>query len=147
MAYASALSSFKFNQLEIAAVGNVAFSMQRAPLDVTAIGSYNSYFIDGVAASAFTLDVYYAYGDHTALIADIMDPLGAGRPLSFVIYLKESATADYIAGYCIITGFDVVSQSGDVVRASFSAQVIGQLEINNTFAQTGATEVEEAPPQ
>ena len=147
MAYASALTGFKFNTVEIAAVGTVSFSLQRAPLDVTSIGSWNTYFIDGVASAAFTLDVFYSDGDHAALIFDLLNPTATSptRPVSFVIYFDGLATpADYVTGNCIITGFDVVSQSGDVTRASISAQVVGAVNISGDVADKGVAEVE--PP-
>lgn len=148
MAYASALSAFYFGATStspplIAAVGNVAFSLQRTPLDVTAIGSWNTYFIDGVASSAFTLDVYYAYADHNALLTDLLNPVNAGRPWYFEIVLNPNNSPTYpdkITGKCIITSFDVVSAGGDVVRGSFSAQVIGAVSIATDQATLGVSE-------
>ena len=146
MAYASALSAFSFNNTNIPAVGNVAFSMQRTPLDVTSIGAWNTYFIDGVATAAFTLDVFFARADHNLLITDILLPSGAGRPKAFVITLGTvGANTESISGKCIITSWDVVSASADVVRGSFSCQIIGPVSFTGggatTQAQTGTAEV------
>lgn len=152
MAYASALTGFYFGATStspplIAAVGNVAFSLQRTPLDVTSIGSWNTYFIDGVASSAFTLDVYYSRLDHATLLADVLNPVTAGRPWYFEIVLGPAAgspaVVDKITGYCIITSFDAVSSAGDVVRGSFSAQVVGSVQIAGDLATEGAAEVVE----
>lgn len=146
MAYASALSAFSFATTNIPAVGNVAFSMQRTPLDVTSIGAWNTYFIDGVASAAFTLDVFFARADHNLLITDILTPSGAGRPKAFVITLGTvGVNAESISGKCIVTSWDVVSASADVVRGSFSCQIIGPVTFTgggaSTQAQTGSAEV------
>lgn len=148
MAYSSAISAFWFGatsstDVSIAAVGNIAFSLQRTPLDVTSIGSWNTYFIDGVASSAFTLDVYYSYADHNALLTDILNPTNANRPWYFEIVLNPAnspTNPDKITGKCIITSFDVVSAAGDVVRGSFSAQVIGAVSIATDQATLGVNE-------
>lgn len=146
MAYSSALSSFTFDSTTIPAIGNIAFSMQRAPLDVTSIGCWNTYHIDGVASAAFTLDVYYTFTDHTKLIQDIFIPSGASRPLAFSITLGvNGATTDTLTGRCIITGMDVVTSTADVVRGSFACQVIGPVSVNGSEADTGGAEVEPEP--
>lgn len=138
MAYSSALSAFTFATVNIPAVGNIAFSMQRTPLDVTSIGTWNTYFIDGVASSAFTLDVFFARADHNLLLADILTPTAANRPKAFVIKLGTvGANNETISGNCIITSWDVVTASADVVRGSFSCQVVGPI----TFAGGGATTI------
>ena len=146
MAYASALSAFSFNTTNIPAVGNIAFSMQRTPLDVTSIGAWNTYFIDGVASAAFTLDVFFSKADHTLLITDILLPTGASRPKVFTITLGTvGVNAETITGKCIITSWDVVSASADVVRGSFSCQIIGPVAFTGagvtTTATTGSNEV------
>lgn len=146
MAYASALSAFSFNTTNIPAIGNVAFSMQRTPLDVTSIGAWNTYFIDGVATAAFTLDVFFSRADHNLLITDILLPTGASRPKAFVITLGTvGANAETISGNCIITSWDVVSASSDVVRGSFSCQIIGPVSFTGggatTQASTGTAEI------
>ena len=152
MASSSAITAFYFGSTSttpplIAAVGNVAFSLQRTPLDVTSIGSWNTYFIDGVASSAFTLDVYYSRLDHSTLLADILNPVTAGRPWYFEIHFGGSsgspAVTDKVTGYCIITSFDAVSAAGDVVRGSFSAQVIGSVMSAGDLATEGVSEAEE----
>ena len=74
MAYSSSLSAFTFDATTIPAVGNIAFSLQRTPLDVTSIGAWNTYFIDGVASAAFTLDVFFSHADHNKLITDVLNP-------------------------------------------------------------------------
>lgn len=146
MAYASALSAFSFNTTNIPAVGNVAFSMQRTPLDVTSIGAWNTYFIDGVASAAFTLDVFFTRADHNLLTSDILGPTGANRPKAFVITLGTvGANSESISGKCIITSWDVVSASADVVRGSFSCQIIGPVTFTggavSVTATTGSNEV------
>ena len=144
MAYASALTGFKFNNVLIPAVGSVGFSLQRAPLDITSIGSWNTYFIDGVASAAFTLDVYYSDADHDDLLFDLLNPTATTptRPVAFVIYFDGKATpVDYISGNCIITGFDVVSSAGDVTRASISAQVVGAVNVSGDVADKGIAEI------
>jgi hypothetical protein len=144
MAYASALTGFKFNAALVPAVGTVSFSLQRAPLDITSIGSWNTHFIDGVASAAFTLDVFYSDADHDDLLFDLLNPTSTSptRPVAFVIYFDGKATpVDYVSGNCIITGFDVVSQSGDVTRASFSAQVVGAINISGDVADKGIAEI------
>jgi hypothetical protein len=147
MAYSSALSSFEFNNVLINAVGTVAFTLQRPPLEVTPIGAWNTYFIDGVATSAFTLDVYYSAADHEALFDDILLPsTGTGRPLEFYINLDgANPSVDRIYGNCIITGFDIVSSASDVTRASISAQVIGAISIAGQAADIGPSEAVVAP--
>jgi hypothetical protein len=145
MAYSSALSQFTFNTNAIKAVGSIAFSMQRTPLDVTSIGSWNTYFIDGIASSAFTLDVFYSYLDHSALITDILNPLNSGRPLAFTIklgsYTSGGVVNDTIAGKCIITSWDAVSASADVVKGSFACQVVGPLTVVSDVVDIGNAEV------
>lgn len=146
MAYSSALSAFTFDATTIKAVGSVAFSLQRAPLDVTSIGAWNTYFIDGVASSAFTLDVFFDIADHTKLMVDILNPAsGASRPKAFIITLKNVAGAvQSISGNCIVTSFDVVTTTADVVRGSFACQVVGPITFttNTTgdLADTGTAE-------
>jgi hypothetical protein len=144
MAYSSALSQFTFNSTVIKAVGSIAFSMQRTPLDVTSIGSWNTYFIDGISSSAFTLDVFYSYLDHSALITDILNPLNTGRPRSFTIklgsYTSGGAVNDTITGTCIITSWDAVSASADVVKGSFSCQIVGPVTVVADVADIGNAE-------
>ena len=146
MAYPSAISSFSFNTNNIAAVGSVAFTLQRSPLDVTSIGSWNTYFIDGVATSAFSLDVYYSTSDHSALMNDILQPVTTTPgPVAFVITFGTTSgtpvVVDSVSGNCIITGFDIVAQGGDVVRGSISAQIVGPVTIAEVLAETGTAEI------
>ena len=129
MAYSSSLSAFSFDGTTIPAVGNIAFSVQRTPMDVTSIGAWNTYFIDGVASSAFTLDVFFSHADHNKLITDILNPTTSSGSKAFVITLGTvGANVEKIEGYCIVTSWDSVAASSDVVRASFSCQVTGPIK-------------------
>lgn len=129
MAYSSSLSGFTFDGTTIPAVGNIAFSLQRTPLDVTSIGSWNTYFIDGVASAAFTLDVFFAHADHNKLITDVLNPATSAGTKAFVITLGTAgANVEKIEGYCIVTSWDTVSASSDVVRGSFSCQIVGPVK-------------------
>lgn len=128
MAYSSSLSAFTFDATTIPAVGNIAFSLQRTPLDVTSIGAWNTYFIDGVASAAFTLDVFFSHADHNKLITDVLNPASSAGTKAFQITLGTvGANVEKITGYCIVTSWDSVAASSDVVRASFSCQVVGPI--------------------
>lgn len=129
MAYSSSLSAFTFDTTVIPAVGNIAFSLQRAPLDVTSIGAWNTYFIDGVASAAFTLDVFFSHADHNKLITDVLNPSSSAGTKAFVITLGTvGANVEKIEGYCIVTSWDTVAASSDVVRGSFSCQIVGPIK-------------------
>jgi hypothetical protein len=133
MAYSSSLSAFSFDGTTIPAVGNIAFSFARTPMDVTSIGAWNTYFIDGVASAAFTLDVFFSHADHNKLITDVMNPVTSAGSKPFIITLGTvGANVEKIEGYCIITSWDSVAASSDVVRASFSCQVTGPIKFTGS---------------
>lgn len=137
---ASALSYFVFDTITVPAVGTCAISTSRPPLDVTPIGSWNSYFIEGVLAAAGTLDVYYNKTDHEALVNAGCVVTNAPIEFSFVLKTNES-----IDGFCIITGWDIVSATTDVLRGQISFQIVGQVDYHGIQTSLGTVEQLEAP--
>jgi hypothetical protein len=125
-AIASALSTFEFDGTIVPAIGTVAITNQRPPLDVTPIGAYNSYFIEGVYAAAGTLDVYYNATDHFSLVNAGLVVQNAPLPFQFVL-----KTGETITGNCFITGWDIVASTTDVVRGQISFQIVGQVTFAN----------------
>ena len=129
MAYSSSLSAFTFDTTTIPAVGNIAFSFQRTPMDVTSIGAWNTYFIDGVATAAFSLDVFFSHADHNKLITDVLNPASSAGTKAFIITLGTvGGVVEKIEGNCMVTAWDSVAASSDIVRGSFSCQVVGPIK-------------------
>jgi hypothetical protein len=132
MAYTASLSGFSLAGTAVKAIGNISMSYNRSPVEVTPIGSWNSYFIPGVASTTISMDVYFSHADHSALKAAILNPLTniAAQPQAFVLTLggaiaSGAVVPETISGFCYIVGWDVVASSGDVVRAQFQLVVQG----------------------
>jgi predicted secreted protein len=134
MAYNASVSSFSWNAVVIDAVGTMALSYSRQPLEVTQIGSANTHFISGIANAVVALDIFYNATQHAALTADIL----SGNSKAFVVTL---GTGDTISGTAYVVGYDWVSSNSDVVRASLTLQVEGAITINGTAAAAGANEI------
>lgn len=143
-AFSSSVSKFEFNGNVVYAIGSMAASFQRPALDITPIGTRNSYFINtGNMTSVITLDVFYACADHGALVTELFNPTAADMP--FVITFNDG---DTINGYCIVTQFDSTVVTSDVVRGSFTLQVNGQLQYAACEATVDvAVGVIENPPE
>jgi len=143
MPYSSDLSYVVWNTEIVEAVGSVSFSIVRAPLDVTEIGKKNSYSIPGISTGSVSLDMYFTNTQHGDLIANIWTAGAAG---ALVVYWNGTTGAlDYISGNAICTSFDIVSGTGDIVRASATFVLTGQIDYNTSLTATGLLEVVEAP--
>lgn len=141
MAYTASLSGFSLASTAIKAIGNISMSYNRSPVEVTPIGSWNSYFIPGVASTTISMDVYFSHADHNLLKAAILNPLTniASQPQAFVLTLggavvSSAVVPETITGFCYIVGWDVVASSGDVVRAQF--QLVVQGYVNTAVGAT-----------
>jgi len=141
MAYTASLSGFTLATVVVKAIGNISMSYNRSPVEVTPIGSWNSYFIPGVASTTISMDVYLSYTDHATLKTAILNPLTniAAQPQAFILNLGGAVASgavvpETITGYCYVVGWDVVASSGDVVRAQF--QLVVQGYINTVFGAT-----------
>lgn len=145
-AYNSALSAFSLNAVVIPAVGSCSVSLPRPVVDVTPIGCWNTYFIEGVLSGTVALDVFYNKVDHNTLTTALLNVSGTTIP--FVVIFDSNETTpgtpdDFISGNCIITSWDAVSTTADVVRGSFVLQIYGQVNVNGTLSTLGNGEVPE----
>lgn len=134
MAYTSAVSSFTYNGGVIDAVGTCSLSYNRAPLEVTQIGSANTHFISGIANAAISLEIFYNLTQHAPFASNIL----SGNLQTFVVTL---GTSDTISGSAYIVGYDFVTSNSDIVRASLSLQVDGAITINSVAAAAGTNEI------
>lgn len=134
MAYNASVSSFSWGGAVIDAVGSVALSFSRQPLEVTQIGSANTHFISGIANSVIALDIFYNATQHSTLTTAAL----SGNSAAFIVTL---GTSDTISGTGYVVGYDWVSSNSDVVRASITIQVEGAVTINSTAAAAGANEI------
>jgi hypothetical protein len=135
-AYTASVSTFTWNAVVLDAIGTVSLSSARPPLDVTQVGSANTYHLPGVATSVVSLDIYYnagAGGNHTQLASDYL----SATSRAFIVTV---ATGDTISGNGFLTGLDVVSSNQDIVRGSIQIQVSGPITINGTAAVSGSNE-------
>lgn len=134
MAYNASVSSFSWKASVIDAVGTMALSYSRPPLEITQIGSANTHFISGIANAVIALDIFYNKDQHSALTNDML----AGNSGAFIVTL---ASGDAVSGTAYVVGYDWTSSNSDVVRASLTLQVDGGISINSTAAANGANEI------
>ena len=134
MAYNASVSTFSWGGSVIDAVGTMALSYTRAPLEVTQIGSANTHFISGIANASISLDIFYNISQHSALTTNML----SGNSAAFIVTL---ASSDTISGTAYVVGYDWVSSNSDVVRASISLQVDGGVSINGVSAANGSNEI------
>jgi hypothetical protein len=134
MASTSSVASFTYNSVTFVAVGSCAISSQRPVIDVTYLGSWNSYSLPGVMATAITLDVFISMTDHVVLVTNLVN----GEVVrAFTVTL---VTGDTITGSAYVTGFDSAIVSGDVSRASFTLVVDGAITMDGDLATKGTSE-------
>lgn len=131
----TSVSSFTFNTTVFEAVGTASISNARQLIDISQLGSLNSHFLPGVAASTIVLDIYYNTAAHTLLVTSIT----TGAPNTFTLTLL--ATTDVISGSAYVTGLDIVASMGDIVRASVTLQCTGQVNLCGTAFIAGGNEV------
>lgn len=127
-AYTSSLSAFAIGGNNIPAVGTMALSISRPPVDVTPIGVLNTYVLSGIMTAVATIDVYYNTTDHTALTSEILTPAGLAQVELF--FNGTAGSTDVFAGQATIVSMDVVSVTSDVVRGSYTFQFYGPTEFN-----------------
>jgi len=155
MAYSASLSAISFAGVNVKAVGNVSWSYNRSPLEVTPIGAWNSYFIPGVSSTTISLDVYFSHADHSYLKAAILNPVAniTTQPNAFILTfggntVSGAVVPETITGSAYVVGWDVVMSSGDVVRAQFQLVVQGYIlstvGSGTDYADYGTAET--APP-
>jgi hypothetical protein len=131
----TSVSSFTFNTTVFEAVGTCSISNARQLIDISQLGSLNSHFLPGVAASTIALDIYYNTAAHTLLTASIT----AGTPSTFKITFLT--TSDEVTGSAYVTGLDIVASMGDIVRASVVLQCTGQVVLCGATFVAGGNEV------
>lgn len=131
----TSVSSFTFGATIFEAVGTASISNARQLIDITQLGSLNSHFLPGVAASTIALDIYYNTAAHTLLTASIT----AGTSNTFTLTLVTST--DEITGTAYVTGLDIVASMGDIVRASVVLQCTGQVTVCGAAFVDGGNEV------
>lgn len=114
MATTSSVAKFTYYSVDHAAVGSCAISAQRPVIDVTYLGSYNTYSAPGLLSTALTLDVFIDMTSHKVLVTNLVD---AEIPRAFTVLFVTGAS---ISGTAYVTGFDSQIVTGDVARASFT---------------------------
>ena len=134
MASTSSVASFTYHSITFAAVGSCAISSQRPVIDVTYLGSWNSYSLPGVMSTAITLDVFISMTDHVVLVTNLING-EVVRPFSILL-----TTGDTITGSAYVSGFDASIVSGDVSRASFTLVADGAITMDGDLATKGASE-------
>jgi hypothetical protein len=133
-AFNSSVSAFKIGNTTINAVGTMAISASRPPLDTTPIGVLNTYIITGVLTVVASLDVFFSEADHGGLTDELMNPQG----LTDVEVIFKSG--DYLAGQATVVAWDCVSAGMDVVRGSFTLQFYGPVNVSGTASAITANE-------
>lgn len=132
-AYSTDLSSFTFNSVVFDGIGSMSISMSAPPLDITQVGSANTYHIAGMMSTAINLDIYYTKAQHVQLTGSLL----AGGTASFTL---TAAAGDIVTGTARVVGLDIIGANQDLVRASVTLQVTGPIAINGTLAYTGVNE-------
>ena len=132
-AYSTELSTFVWNGVVLDAIGSMTLSSAAAPLDITQVGSANSYNISGVMQTSVSLDIYYTSTQHSQLTTDYL----GGTARSFAV---RANSVDQVSGTGRIVGFDVVASTADIVRASITIQVTGPISVNAATAHQGVNE-------
>lgn len=132
-AYSTDLSSFTFNSVTYDGIGSMSISMSSPPLDVTQVGSANTYSIAGMMSTAISLDIYYTKAQHVTLTSSLL----TGGSAAFTL---TAAAGDVITGTARVVGLDIIGSNQDIVRASVTLQVTGPISINGTSAYTGVNE-------
>lgn len=127
-AYTSSLSAFAIGGTNIPAVGTMALSISRPPVDVTPIGVLNTYILSGIMTAVATIDVYYNATDHAALTGEILVPAGLTQVELF--FNGTAGSTDVFGGAATIVSMDVVSVTSDVVRGSYTFQFYGPTNMN-----------------
>ena len=131
----TSVSSFTFGATVFEAVGTASISNARQLIDISQLGSLNSHFLPGVAASTIALDIYYNITAHTLLTESIT----AGTANTFI--LTFLASTDEVTGSAYVTGLDIVASMGDIVRASVVLQCTGQVTVCGEAFVNGGNEV------
>jgi predicted ATPase len=93
-------------------------------IDVTEIGNLDRKYIAGIRTGTISGNIFYDQGN--AQIAALEAAVKSGSTVAFVFTLHNAAT--YTAN-AIITSFSPNIAVADVVRASFSAQITGEVTI------------------
>jgi hypothetical protein len=94
-------------------------------IDTTEIGNLDRKFIAGIRTGTISGNIYYDQGN--GQIAALETAVKDGDEVAFVFTLHTNAT--YSAN-AIITSFSPSIAVADVVRASFSAQITGEVTIS-----------------
>lgn len=136
MATTSSVASFSFNGVTIAAVGTCSVSAARPPIDVTPIGSWNTYHEFGILSTIVQLDVYYSNADHGAIVDQLTAPTGF---IPFVVTFS-SAAGNAVSGNCMVVGWDSGAATADITRGSFTLQVRGALTTAGQTSVVGGGE-------
>lgn len=111
------------------AVGEASISSSRPALDITPLGVSTSQFITGIqsvtASCAFFFDIDDA--THKQIADDANSP-----PANTRYYRLLLETGEGVSGLAHVTGYDITSRVGDVVRATFNLQFTGTVTILHT---------------
>lgn len=132
-AYTASVSAITYNSITFEAVGSMAVSMSRQPIDITQVGSANSNFLSGILTTAIALDIYYNKADHVTFTTALLTP--ASNAFTFT-----TAASDVVTGNGFVTGCDIVATMGDIVRGSITIQCTGIVSVNATAAASGGNE-------
>jgi len=127
------LSSITFNSVQLDGIGTMSISMSAPPLEITQVGSANTYFIAGMMTTAISLDIYYNKAQHVQLTGSLL----TGGTAAFTFTMESG---DVVTGTARVVGMDVVGSNQDIIRASVTLQVNGPISINGTQAYTGVNE-------
>jgi hypothetical protein len=138
-AYSSSFSSIEIpGGSGMDAIGTIAVSSARNPLDITQVGSANGYVLGGVLQGQIAADIYYNKADHTHLYSKLLD----GQTTTFKFNINTQGTnTDFVSGTGLITGLDVIATSGDLVRGSLTMVTHGALTFNTTTGVSGANDI------
>lgn len=134
--YTATLSSISFNATVFEAIGSMAISSGRAPLEITQVGSANSHFLSGILSTSISLDIYYNKAHHQMLVDSLMN----GSSAAF-IFTSSSSPSDTVTGTAYVVGLDVVASQGDIVRGSVTLQATGTITFAGTASVAGGNEV------
>jgi len=135
MATGSDVAKFQYsndagvNWSDFAAVGSASISASRPALDITPLGVSTSVYITGIQSVTASCDLFFDLDEttHKQLADDANSP-----PASARMYRLLLETGESISGYAHVTGYDVPSRVGDVVRATFTLQFTGTVTITHT---------------
>ena len=125
MALNSALSSFQFNSVTIAAVGTASVSTSRPAQLITGIGDTVDTFIAGVMGGTASLDLFFdeASTGHLAFCTAI------GTAAAAATAVLTLTTGTTVTGSAYVTGYDITATAGQVVRATINLQFTGAITV------------------